>query len=105
MIAASPKGDRAGQITLTENPMNPGHVLAVHDYRDLMHSLGVVQSATDFACPKCGARSFMVLRACPMEVECLKCNTVALFSVAAVSHEPDVAHLNAPPRPLPRLGL
>jgi hypothetical protein len=48
-----------------------------------MQSLGVAHSATDFACPKCGARSFMVLHAHPMEGECLKCGTAALFTVAA----------------------
>jgi len=63
--------------------MNARQVLATHDYRDLMQSLGVARSATDFCCPKCEARSFMVLRACPMEVECLKCGTVAPFSIRA----------------------
>jgi len=52
------------------------------DFRDLMQSLGVAQSAANFACPKCGARSFAVLHGCPMEVECLKCGMVAPYSVA-----------------------
>ena len=63
--------------------MNARQVLATHDYRELMQSLGVSRSATDFCCPKCESRSFMVLRAGPMEVECLKCGTVALFSIRA----------------------
>jgi hypothetical protein len=33
-----------------------------------------------FVCPKCGARSFMVVPdVTPMQVECLKCETVAPF--------------------------
>jgi predicted RNA-binding Zn-ribbon protein involved in translation (DUF1610 family) len=54
---------------------------AGHDYRDLMHSLGVAESASDFGCPKCSSRSFIVLHGHPMEVECLNCGTVAPFSV------------------------
>lgn len=63
--------------------MNPREVLAIHDHRELLQSFGVAQSSTDFACPKCSARSFAVLHGLPMEVECLKCGTVAPFSVAA----------------------
>src|SRR5215470_2613274 len=69
--------------------MTPRQVLAVHDYRELMHSLGVAESTTTFACPKCSARSFVVLQEYPMEVECLRCGTVAPFSVA-------VGHLDRP---------
>ena len=47
-----------------------------------MHSLGVAESTAAFACPKCSARSFSVLQGYPMEVECLRCGTVAPFSVA-----------------------
>jgi uncharacterized Zn finger protein len=36
----------------------------------------------DFVCPKCASRSFMVLHDEPMQVECLKCGTVAPFSTA-----------------------
>jgi ribosomal protein S27AE len=61
--------------------MNSREVPAVDDYRDLVDSLGVAQSATEFACPNCSARSFVVLHVHPMEVECLKCGTVAPFSV------------------------
>jgi len=62
--------------------MNSRQVPAIDDYRDLVHSLGVAQSSTEFACPNCSARSFVVLHGHPMEVECLKCGTVAPFSVA-----------------------
>ena len=69
--------------------MDARQVLATHDYRELMQSLGVTRSATDFCCPKCQARSFMVLRARPMEVECLQCGTVAPFSIRA-AHDAEV---------------
>jgi len=91
--------------------MNARQVLATHDYRDLMQSLGVARSATDFCCPKCEARSFMVLRACPMEVECLRCCTVAHFSIrAAYGADADAApdaSLNGPlsPAPAPASGF
>ena len=82
----SPKANGCGRrLDSAENPMEARQVLATHDYQDLMQSLGVARSATDFCCPKCSARSFMVLRACPMEVECLKCATVAPFSIRAAN--------------------
>src|SRR5215813_4414661 len=85
----SPKASGCSRrFCIAENPMNAQEMLATHDYRDLMQSLGVARSATDFCCPKCSARSFMVLRACPMEVECLKCGTVAPFSIRA-AHSTD----------------
>jgi hypothetical protein len=62
--------------------MNSRQLSPIHDYQTLMHSLGVAHSSTDFGCPKCSARSFVVLHGHPMEVECLKCHTVAPFSVA-----------------------
>jgi uncharacterized Zn finger protein len=35
-----------------------------------------------FSCPKCGAQSFMVIPdSDPMKVECLRCGTVAPFTV------------------------
>ena len=61
--------------------MTPSQLPAVHDHRALMHSLGVAESASDFGCPQCNSRSFAVLHGHPMEVECLKCGTVARFSV------------------------
>ena len=83
-IKASPKaGGSSRSYDNTEKPMNARQVLATNDYRELMQSLGVARSATDFCCPACKSRSFMVLRACPMEVECLKCGTVAPFSIRA----------------------
>src|SRR5882724_5703047 len=44
----------------------------------------------DFICPKCGSRSFMVLHGEPLQVECLKCGTVAPFS-AAVGPAEDIS--------------
>jgi hypothetical protein len=83
-IKASPKAGGSGRsFHNTEKPMNARQVLATNDYRELMQSLGVARSATDFCCPTCESRSFMVLRACPMDVECLKCGTVAPFSIRA----------------------
>jgi hypothetical protein len=82
--------------------MTPRQILAVHDYRDLMHCLGVAESPAAFACPKCSARSFSVLQGYPMEVECLKCGTVAPFSVAVgyaeIPGEPPVWSLKRGPR-------
>ena len=105
-IKASPKASGSGRsFDNTEKPMNARQVLATHDYRELMQSLGVARSATDFCCPKCESRSFMVLRAGPMEVECLKCGTVALFSIrAADGADADAwpeAPLDTPHSPLP----
>jgi len=110
-IKASPKAGGSGRsFDNTEKPMNAREVLATHDYRELMQSLGVARSATDFCCPKCESRSFMVLRAGPMEVECLKCGTVAPFSIRAVDGaeadaEPeaprDAPHSSLPPSAAP----
>jgi len=58
-------------------PMTPAQMPTV---RELMNSLGVAQAANDFGCPGCESRSFAVLHARPMEVECLRCGTVAPFS-------------------------
>ena len=71
----------AGERDEAEKPMSSRQMLTVHNHRELMHSLGVAHSASDFACPKCNSRSFVVLHGHPMEVECLKCGTVAPFSV------------------------
>jgi len=41
-----------------------------------------------FACPNCGSRSFMIVPGSdPMEVECLKCETVSPFSVPTTKNE------------------